>query len=330
MSDPALLEEIPGARSADGVSTLRRYLQQFALLIALALMMTMASTISPYFLTVDNMINVARQVALTAILGAGMTIVIISGGIDLSIGGVLALCSVTCAGTIAATGSIVLGILVSLVVGAAFGAVNGIITATLNIQPFIVTLATMGIARGLALIFTGARPISVLDYSAFSFIGQGYLGPIPIPVVIMVVIFGIVAFLLRMTKFGRYVFAIGGSEPASRIAGIKVNRYKLFIYAFNGVLVGLTAILFTSRLMSGTPTLGLGYELTAITMVILGGTSFLGGQGTIWGTLIGAAILGVLVNGLNLLGVSTYYQDLAIGVVILIAVIVDQLLRRKR
>ncbi len=310
---------------------LRRYLQQFAMLIALALMIAVTSSLSPNFFTTSNLLNIARQVALTALMGAGMTVVIISGGIDLSVGGVIALGSALIANTlIASGGNIWLATLVGIAAGVAVGLANGIVIAKVKIQPFIVTLASMTITRGLVLIYTDARPISLLKHKDFGFIGQGYLGPIPVPIIIMLLIFGLTYFLLYKTRFGRYTFAIGGNETATRIAGVNVDYYKILIYVYNGVLVGLTSVIFTSRLLSGIPTIGVGFELTAITMVILGGTSFVGGQGTIWGTLIGAMILGVLSNALNLLNVSAFYQDLSTGVVILIAVIIDRLLRQDR
>lgn len=310
---------------------MRRYVQQFAMLIALILMITVATSLSPNFLTTANILNVTRQVALTAVLGAGMTVVIISAGIDLSIGGIIALGGAFIANTLLATnGNILLATFVGLGVGGSVGLGNGLIIAKLKIQPFIVTLAMLAITRGLVLIYTNAVPISVLQYADFGFIGQGHLLGIPVPIYIMFGIFLLTYFLLRRTKFGRYVFAIGGNERATRIAGVNVDRYKILIYVFNGLLAGLTAVIFTSRLLSGVPTFGPGLELTAITMVILGGTSFVGGQGTIWGTLIGAAILGVLSNAMNLLNVSAFYQDLSTGVVILIAVIIDRLLRQDR
>lgn len=310
---------------------LRRYLQQFAMLIALALIIAVTSSLSPNFFTTSNLLNIARQVALTALMGAGMTVVIISGGIDLSVGGVIALGSALIANTlIASGGNIWLATLVGIAAGVAVGLANGIVIAKIKIQPFIVTLASMTITRGLVLIYTDARPISLLKHKDFSFFGQGYLGPIPVPIIIMLLIFALTYFLLYKTRFGRYTFAIGGNEVATRIAGVNVDFYKILIYVYNGVLVGLTSVIFTSRLLSGIPTIGVGFELTAITMVILGGTSFVGGQGTIWGTLIGAMILGVLSNALNLLNVSAFYQDLSTGVVILIAVIIDRLLRQDR
>lgn len=309
----------------------RRYLQQFAMVIALAVMMTVVSSLNPNFLTASNLLNVARQVALTAILGAGATVVIISGGIDLSVGGVIALTGALVAKTLIATdGNILLAIFVGLGVGASTGVFHGLVITRLNIQPFIVTLATMTITRGMVLILTSAIPISLLAYEEFGILGQGYIGPIPIPIIIMLAVFAFTFFLLKKTQFGRYTFAIGGNETATRIAGVNVDYYKVLIYTFNGLLVGLSGIIFTSRLLAGIPTLGVGFELTAITMVILGGTSFVGGQGTIWGTLIGAMILGVLANALNLLNVSAFYHDLSTGVVILIAVVIDQLLRRER
>jgi ribose transport system permease protein len=308
----------------------RRYVQQFAMLMALGLIIIITSTLSPNFFTTANILNVARQIALTAILGAGMTVIIISGGIDLSVGGVLALGSAVIANTLIATGSIWLAVLAGIATGALVGLGNGIIIAKLKIQPFIVTLAAMTITRGVVLIYTNAVPISLLKYPDFAFFGQGYVGPIPFPIILMVFSYLLTFLLMRKTKFGRYVFAIGGNETATRIAGVPVDRYKILIYVFSGALVGLTAVMFTSRLLSGSPTIGVGFELTAITMVILGGTSFVGGQGTVWGTLVGAAILGVLANAMNLLNVSAFFQDLSTGVVILIAVIIDKLLRQER
>lgn len=308
---------------------MRRYVQQFAMLFALALIMIITSSLSPNFFTTANLLNVARQIALTAIMGAGMTVVIISGGIDLSVGGVIALGSAVIANVLIATeGNIWVAALAGLGVGAAVGLGNGLVIAKLSIQPFIVTLASMTITRGLVLIYTNAVPISVLQFPDFGFFGQGYIGPIPVPIILMLLCYVLTFFLLRKTKFGRYVFAIGGNETATRIAGVNVDRYKILIYVFNGVLVGLTSVIFTSRLLSGIPTLGVGFELIAITMVILGGTSFVGGQGTVWGTLIGAAILGVLANAMNLLNVNAFFQDVSTGVVILVAVIIDRLLRK--
>lgn len=309
----------------------RRYIQQFAMLFALALIMIVTSSLSPNFFTTANLFNVARQIALTAIMGAGMTVVIISGGIDLSVGGVIALGSAVIANVLIATGgNIWLATLAGIAVGAAVGLGNGLVIAKIGIQPFIVTLASMTITRGIVLIYTNAVPISVLRFPDFAFFGQGYIGPIPVPIILMALCYVLTYFLLRKTKFGRYVFAIGGNETATRIAGVNVDLYKILIYVFNGVLVGLTSVIFTSRLLSGIPTLGVGFELTAITMVILGGTSFVGGQGTVWGTLIGAAILGVLSNAMNLLNVNAFFQDVSTGIVILIAVIIDRLLRKER
>lgn len=309
----------------------RRYVQQFAMLLALGSIIIVTSSLSPNFFTSANLFNVARQIALTAILGAGMTVVIISGGIDLSVGGVIALGSAVIANTLIATGgNIWIALLAGIGTGMLVGLGNGLVIAKINIQPFIVTLASMTITRGLVLIYTNAIPISILSFPDFAFFGQGYVGPVPFPIILMAFCYLLTFFLLMKTKFGRYVFAIGGNETATRIAGVNVDLYKILIYVFNGALVGLTSVVFTSRLLSGIPTLGVGFELTAITMVILGGTSFAGGQGTVWGTLVGAAILGVLANAMNLLNVSAFYQDLSTGIVILIAVIIDRLLRQDR
>lgn len=310
--------------------SLARRIQQFAMVIGLVLLMAVVSRLSPDFLTTSNLLNVARQVSLTAILGAGMTVVIISGGIDLSVGSVVGLGTAVVANTVIATnGNIWLATVAGVAVGAAVGFGNGLVIAKLQIQPFIVTLASLTIVRGLVMIYTNAIPISIINYSSFSFLGGGYVGSIPTPIIIAVVTFAVSWFLLTKTLFGRYVFAIGNSEATTRLAGVNVDFYKILIYIFNGALAGLTSAIFASRLMTGDPTLGAGFELTAITMVILGGTSFIGGQGSLWGTVVGACILGVISNALNLLNVSSFYQDLSTGVVILIAVILDRLLRQQ-
>ncbi len=300
-------------------------LRRYGMLIILLVIIVVISFLSDRFLTLSNFLIVTRQVTINGIVAAGMTVVILSGGIDLSVGAVIALAGAISAGVLAGTQSLVLAVGVALFMGALFGAVNGGLVAYPKLPPFIVTLATMALARGLTLVYTGGRPILV-DHRAYEFIGAGFLGPIPFPVVIMAVLYVVLHIILKHHKFGRLVYSIGGNEEACRLSGINVERIKVGIYTLSGLMAGLTGVVLTSRLISAQPTAGTGYELDAIAAVILGGTSLAGGQGHIGGTIIGAFIIGVLSNGLNLLNVSPFYQDVAKGIVILTAVLLDRLL----
>lgn len=299
------------------------FARKYGMLIVLVLFVIGVSFMTPNFVSVDNFLNVARQVSLTALLAAGMTIVIISGGIDLSIGGLLALTSCVCATLLTNGTSIFLAILVTVLVGAVAGLSNGYIIGKTNIAPFIITLATLSIFKGITLLFTNARPIPISN-EAFSVLGQGHIGKIPLPIFFMLIIFIVTYIILKKTKLGRYVYAIGGNEKSAILAGINVPLVKTAVYTLSGIAVALTGIIYTARLQSGVPTLGTGVELTIITAVVLGGTSFTGGRGSIWGTLVGVFILGVLNNALNLLGVSAFFQDIVTGIVVLLAVLFDR------
>lgn len=278
--------------------------------------------LSGRFLSLSNFINVFRQVSIQAIIAFGMTLVIISGGIDLSVGSIFALSAVIMASVIKG-GSVFLGILAALAVGAFFGSINGFIIAKGKIQPFIVTLATMAIARSLTLVYTEGMPITGFPYS-FRFIGRGEILGIPVPIVIMFGIFAIIWYISMYTKLGLYTYAIGGNETAAKLSGVKVDKYKVIIYMLSGLLSAIAAIILTSRLNSAQPTFGTGYELDAIAAVVLGGASLAGGKGTVIGTLFGALIMGILNNGLNLLNVSPFYQQAVKGIVILIAVLIER------
>ncbi|ACJ75146.1 ribose transport system permease protein RbsC [Thermosipho africanus TCF52B] len=278
--------------------------------------------LSDRFLSLSNFINVFRQVSIQAIIAFGMTLVIISGGIDLSVGSVFALSAVIMASVIKGY-SVFLGILVALVVGAIFGSINGFIIAKGKIQPFIVTLATMAIARSLTLVYTQGMPITGFPAS-FRFIGRGEIFGIPVPIVIMFSIFAIILYISIYTKLGLYTYAIGGNETAAKLSGVKVDKYKIIIYMLSGLLSAIAAIILTSRLNSAQPTFGTGYELDAIAAVVLGGASLAGGKGTVIGTLFGALIMGILNNGLNLLNISPFYQQAVKGIVILIAVLIER------
>ncbi|NMA62330.1 MAG: ribose ABC transporter permease [Firmicutes bacterium] len=300
-------------------------LRKYGMLIILLCIIIVISILSDRFLTLSNFLVITRQVTINGIVAAGMTVVILSGGIDLSVGAVIALSGALSAGLLASTNNWLLGILMGLFMGALFGAFNGVLVAHPKLPPFIVTLATMALARGLTLVYTGGRPILV-NNEIYESIGGGYIRGVPVPVVIMAVIYVLMYIVLKNHRFGRLVYAIGGNEEACRLSGINVERVKIGIYTLSGLMAGLTGVVLTSRLISAQPTAGSGYELDAIAAVILGGTSLSGGQGHIGGTIIGAFIIGVLSNGLNLLNVSPFYQDVAKGLVILMAVLLDRLL----
>lgn len=255
-----------------------------------------------------------------------MTLVILTAGIDLSVGSVLALCGAFAATLIAMEVPVLIAVPTALLAGAILGAISGVIIAKGKVQAFIATLVTMTLLRGVTMVYTDGRPIStgftdVAD--SFAWFGTGYAMGIPVPIWLMVIVFAAAWYLLNHTRFGRYVYALGGNESATRLSGINVDRVKIGVYAICGFLSALAGIIITSRLSSAQPTAGMGYELDAIAAVVLGGTSLAGGKGRIMGTLIGALIIGFLNNALNLLDVSSYYQMIAKAVVILLAVLVD-------
>ncbi|MGD8110740.1 ribose ABC transporter permease [Vibrio sp. TRT 21S02] len=295
-------------------------------LIALLFLIVVVSFLNPNFFTVDNILNILRQTSVNAIIAVGMTLVILTAGIDLSVGSVLALCGAFAASLIAMEVPVLIAVPTALLAGAALGAISGIIIAKGKVQAFIATLVTMTLLRGVTMVYTDGRPISTgfTDTAdAFAWFGTGYALGIPVPVWLMVVVFAAAWYLLNHTRFGRYVYALGGNESATRLSGINVDRVKIGVYAICGLLAALAGIIVTSRLSSAQPTAGMGYELDAIAAVVLGGTSLMGGKGRIMGTLIGALIIGFLNNALNLLDVSSYYQMIAKAVVILLAVLVD-------
>ncbi|MDV2582212.1 ribose ABC transporter permease [Alkalibacillus haloalkaliphilus] len=305
--------------------SLGQIMQKLGPVLGLLAIVIVLSIMSPQFLSLDNLLTMLRQVTIIALLAFGMTFVILTGGIDLSVGSTLALAGALTAGMMASGIDPILAVLLGVLAGAVMGAFNGVIIAKGKVAPFIATLATMTIFRGLTLVYTDGRPVTgFTDSQAFDLIGRGYLFGIPIPVIIMFVIFFILLLILKKTVFGRHVYAIGGNEEASILSGIKVNRVKIGVYSLTGALAALAGIILTSRLGSASPNAGFTYELDAIAAVVLGGTSLAGGRGWIFGTLIGALIIGVLNNGLNLLGVSSNYQQIVKGAVILLAVILDR------
>ena len=294
-------------------------------LLALALVLWV---LTPHFLTVSNLLNIAEQATIIAIVAVGMTFVIITGGIDLSVGSVLAFAGVVMASALHGGRPLPLALTVGLGVGLVCGLVNGLLITTGRLPPFIATLGMMSVARGTALMYTEGRPISGFSESFRSF-ATGELLRIPVPVIIMAGVYLIAHFVLGRTKLGRYTYAIGGNEEAALLSGINVRLYKSLVYGLAGMLSGLAAILLTARLNSAQPIAGMMYELDAIAATVIGGTSLLGGEGTVLGTLIGALIMAVLRNGLNLLGVSSFIQQIVIGSVIIVAVLIDMALKRR-
>lgn len=283
---------------------------------------------TPFFATVDNLLNVVEQSTIVGIIAIGMTFVILTGGIDLSTGSLVALSGVVTAMVLRADYPLAVGLLAGLGAGTAAGVVNGALVTYGKLPPFIATLGMMSVARGAALVLSDGRPISGFSES-FRSIATGRLFGIPFAVLLMLALYGIAHFVLTRTVLGRYAYAIGGNEEAAALSGINVQLHKIIVYALAGASAGICAVVLLARLNSAQPIAGIGYELDAIAAVVIGGTSLLGGSGSVAGTLVGALIMSVLRNGLNLLGVSSYVQQIAIGAVIVIAVLVDMALHRR-
>ncbi|ALC91475.1 ribose ABC transporter permease [Bacillus sp. FJAT-18017] len=299
--------------------------QKLGPLLGLIILIAIVSVLNPSFLEPLNILNLLRQVAINALIAFGMTFVILTGGIDLSVGAILALSSALTAGMIVSGIDPIFAIVIGCILGAVMGTVNGLLITKGKMAPFIATLATMTIFRGLTLVYTDGNPITGLgDNMLFQLFGRGYFLGIPVPAITMIVTFVLLYILLHKTPFGRKTYAIGGNEKAALISGIKVPNVKVIIYALSGLMAALAGAILTSRLNSAQPTAGTSYELDAIAAVVLGGTSLSGGKGRIVGTLIGALIIGILNNGLNLLGVSSFYQMVVKGIVIAIAVLLDR------
>lgn len=281
----------------------------------------LASLVSDTFLTANNLTNVLRQVVVVSLLACGVTFIIILGHIDVSLGSVLALCGTVAASVMSITQNIYLALLAGIVAGILTGVINGVVVTYFRIPSFIMTLAMTTAARGGILLYTDGIPVS--DLGNFQVIGQGSIGPVPISVLILLAIVGISWVLLNRTKFGRHVYAVGGNSKAALASGINTNKIIRRAFIFNGILAAIAGIVLMSRINSGQPAGGVGYEFDAITAVVVGGTSLMGGSGTIVGTLIGSMIIGVINNILNLLNVSSYWQQIIKGLIIAVAVILD-------
>ena len=307
-----------GALAARG-----RRLGTLAGLVGLGILLTI---LTPDFLTVSNLLNVLQQTSINAIIAIGMTFVILSGGIDLSVGSLVALSGVALAFALQAGAPIPLAIVAGLAAGGAAGLVNGLLITRGKLPPFIATLGMMSVARGITLFWTDGRPVSGFE-AAFRSLATGKVLMIPAPVLLAALLYAAAHFLLNRTRFGLYVYAIGGNEEATRLSGVAVRLHKTMVYVLAGVMSAVASVILTARLNSAQPIAGMMYELDAIAATVIGGTSLLGGSGTIGGTLIGALVMGVLRNGLNLLGISSFLQQVVIGLVIIAAVLVDSALK---
>ncbi len=303
--------------------------RQLGTLIGLLGLSAVLWILTPHFMTISNWLNITQQTAINAIIAVGMTFVIISAGIDLSVGSILALSGVVMAGALKADVPLSLALLFGLAAGFFCGCMNGVLISRGKLPPFIATLGMMSVARGVVLIITDGRPISGFAPSFRVFANAEFLA-IPIPVWIMALVYLIAHLVLTRTKLGRYTYAMGGNEEATVLSGVHVRFHKTMIYGISGLLSGLAAVLLTARLNSAQPIAGMMYELDAIAATVIGGTSLLGGEGRIAGTLIGALIMGVLRNGLNLLGVSSFVQQTVIGAVIIVAVLLDMAMKKRR
>ena len=305
---------------------LRDLSQRFGLVLSFLLLCIALSLLSDRFLTLSNAVNVLRQSTINGIIAVGMTCVILTAGIDLSAGAVLALCTLVTADLLQKGLPVPLAVIAGLGLGAGLGLVNGLMITKARVTPFVATLGLITVARGLALTYTQGRPITGLP-EGFRFMGTGSLGPIPMPIVIAGLTFLVGYVLLTRTRVGEYIFALGNNPVAARYAGIATDRFVAFVYAVAGLLAALAGMILVARLNSAQPTAGLGYEFDAIAAVVVGGTSFAGGEGGLGGTLLGALVIAVLNNGLNLLNVSSFYQPVITGVVIALALLLYRAIR---
>lgn len=311
----------------------KKILQQLSGLgpvLALIVLALITTVMNPSFLDPNNLLNLLRQVSINGLIAFGMTFVILTGGIDLSVGAILALTSALSAMMITSGLPTLIAMLIGIIFGGLLGGLNGLIITKGGAAPFIASLATMTIFRGATYVFTNGNPITskaMNNSFIFQFIGRGYFFGIPVPVIIMLISFFILYILLHKMTFGRKTYALGGNEKAAFVSGIKVNITKTWIYVISGIMSSAAGMILISRLSSAQPDAGTGFEMDAIAAVVLGGTSLAGGRGRIFGTLIGALIIGTLNNGMNLIGISSFYQQIVKGIVIIIAVLLD---RRKK
>lgn len=308
--------------------SLKFSIRDMGTLFGLVLIFAVFSFLSPVFFTVPNLLNIMQQSAINAIVALGMTLVIISAGIDLSVGPVAALSAVICASLMVAGFSVPASVLIALFAGAVYGLFNGLLIAYCGLQPFIVTLGGLSLCRALALIYTGGNPIFGIPQSFRDVINGSFIG-IPCPILIALIIAIILWVVLTKTPLGEYIFAVGGNEEAARVCGVPVAKTKIAVYVISGVLASVAALILVGRLGAAEPTLGNLWEMNAIAAAAIGGASLMGGKGSVFGTILGAIILGSLTNGFTLLNIQSFYQLLATGIIIIVAMLVDRATRGK-
>lgn len=323
----ALAPEKPASGLWHSLAKLR-HVREVNVLIALVIVGVLISIYTPYFLTTNNLMGVSRAFSLTAIVSIGMVMVIITGGIDLSVGSAMGLASLVTALCFGAGYSQGLAIAAGLGTGVVFGLVNGSLVTLIGLPPFIATLGTLSIGRGLMYMITRGVPVTPETPDSFAFLGQGYLGRVPVPVVIMLVLMAVFTLVMRRTRFGRHVYATGGNEHAARLSGVKTGRVKMMVYVLSSTIASLAGIIGFSRYLSAEPASGFGSELDVIAAAAIGGASLAGGVGSVSGAVIGAALVGVIANGVVLLNINTYAQQAITGGVILLAVSLDVLRNR--
>ena len=327
MNEDKLTAATPGLAALDEIRRLFQ-VREFNVLIALVIVGVLISLFTPYFFTTNNLMGVFRAFSLTAIMSIGMVLVIITGGIDLSVGSAMGLASLVTALCFAAGLSMGISIAAGIGVGLLFGLVNGVLVTVIGLPPFIATLGTLSIGRGLMYMITRGVPVTPDTPEAFAFLGQGYVGPVPVPVVLMMILMIAFAIIMRRTRFGRHIYATGGNEYAARLSGVKVDRVKLSVYVISSTIAAIAGVIGFSRYLSAEPASGFGAELDVIAAAAIGGASLAGGAGSVTGAVIGAALVGVIANGVVLLNINTYAQQAITGGVILIAVSLDVLRNR--
>ena len=301
---------------------LTKLLRQFGLLFVILAIVIIMSIVSPVFLKPQNIINIIRQVSINGIIAVGMTCVILTGGIDLSVGSVVAITSVICGSFLAMGINWFVACISGVAISILFGLFNGYMISYVRFQPFIATLASMAIGRGIALAYSNGKPYPIKDPS-FIAIGQGYFLGIPIPIILLVIVVAVGLITLKMTIFGRYIFAIGGNENAAKLSGVRTRRVKLTVYVISAICASIVGLILSARISSGQPTAGESYEMDAIAATAIGGTSMNGGLGSLVGTIEGFILLGLMTNSMNLLNINSFYQQIAKGLLIVVAVFLD-------
>lgn len=305
----------------------KEFLSRNIRIIMFLVVILIFTCLSDRFLTVDNIFNVLRQVSTNGIIALGMTLVIIAGGIDLSVGSIVAFAGTICCGMIEDGMNFILAILIALACSAVFGLFNGTLVARVKMPPFIVTLASMQIIRGMGYLYSHGAPIRAINNS-FNSLGNGYIGVVPVPVLIFIAVAVIAYLILHRSKIGMYIYAVGGNKNCAIHSGINVKRIEILVFVISSVCAAMSGIILAARMYSGQPTSGNGAEMDAIAAAVLGGTSFSGGSGTVPGTLLGIMIIGVMNNGLNILNVDSYYQLVLKGIIILLAIYVDMVKKK--